>query len=80
MSNDRKVEIFNLLVFMLNAVFPQQSSGSKLNAEWDACARISSQVSTLLDKFELIRVPGFQSPLLLCDVALRCAWYVDWSS
>ena len=72
MGQRRRVEVFNRLVFMLNASFPQQPDGDPLYALWTACEEFSQQVSSMLKAWQWVGDLGF--PLLLGEVAVRCAW------
>ncbi|KAF2494841.1 hypothetical protein BU16DRAFT_618820 [Lophium mytilinum] len=74
MPRDRRVVAFNKLQFHLNGVFPQQGDGEPLHSEWKRCEEFSSQVAALLETYKWVK-EDVQSPILLCEVTSRCAWY-----
>ena len=74
MNASEKAEIFNRLVFILNADFPHQPDGEPLHGVWKSCEELSSQVAALLDSFAWYG-DGLTPPILLCEVVERCAWY-----
>ncbi|KAI0107927.1 hypothetical protein F4776DRAFT_644086 [Hypoxylon sp. NC0597] len=74
MGQATKLITFNQLVFFLNASFPTQEDGRPLHSKWASCEKLSSQVSALLESYSLYR-NELGHPILLCEVAARCAWY-----
>ncbi|KAI1455468.1 hypothetical protein F4805DRAFT_435660 [Annulohypoxylon moriforme] len=73
MNENIKLETLNRLVFLLNASFPTQEDGKPLHNKWKSCETLASQVSALLYSSSLYITVG--CPILLCEVAARCAWY-----
>ncbi|OTA58869.1 hypothetical protein K449DRAFT_436358 [Hypoxylon sp. EC38] len=74
MGGSTKQSIFNRLVFFLNASFPTQEDGKPLHSKWASCEILASQVSALLQSYSLHK-SDIGHPILLCEVAARCAWY-----
>ncbi|OTA96823.1 hypothetical protein M434DRAFT_27437 [Hypoxylon sp. CO27-5] len=74
MGHATKHTTFSQLVFYLNASFPTQEDGRPLHSKWTSCEVLASQVSALLESYSLYR-NELGHPILLCEVAARCAWY-----
>ncbi|KAI1137572.1 hypothetical protein F5Y05DRAFT_74735 [Hypoxylon sp. FL0543] len=74
MGRSTKQSVFNRLVFFLNASFPTQEDGKPLHSKWSSCETLASQVSALLQSYSLYK-NDIGHPILLCEVAVRCAWY-----
>lgn len=75
MDPERKAEIFNQTVFLLNAEFPQQQDGKPMHENWKTCQELSRQVSSLLETYSWYKDEvGY--PILLCEIVTRCAWYL----
>ncbi|KAI0886344.1 uncharacterized protein GGS22DRAFT_179230 [Annulohypoxylon maeteangense] len=74
MNKNTKLETFNQVVFLLNASFPTQEDGKPLHSKWKSCETLANQVSTLLYSSSLYTTE-IGHPILLCEVAVRCAWY-----
>ena len=73
MNPERKAEIFNQTVFLLNAEFPQQQDGKPMHENWKTCQELSRQVSSLLETHSWYKDEvGY--PILLCEIVTRCAW------
>jgi hypothetical protein len=73
MDPERKAEIFNRTVFLLNAKFPQQQDGKPMHENWRTCQELSRQVSSLLETYSWYKDEvGY--PILLCEIVTRCAW------
>ena len=74
MDARKKREIFNRLLLVLNADFPHQPAGEPLHGSWSSCEDLSSQIVALLDTFSWYH-DELGSPILLCELVTRCAWY-----
>ncbi|KAI0839447.1 hypothetical protein F5Y06DRAFT_303168 [Hypoxylon sp. FL0890] len=74
MGRSTKQSVFHRLVFFLNASFPTQEDGKPLHSKWASCEILASQVSALLQSYSLHK-NDIGHPILLCEVAARCAWY-----
>ena len=73
MEATKKREIFNRLLFSLNAAYPHQPGGAPMTGVWKTCEELSCQVIALLLTY-LRYSEELGSPLLLCEIANRCAW------
>jgi hypothetical protein len=74
MPHKRRGEVFNRLIYQLNAAFPQQGDGEPLHNRWKLCEEYSSQVIELLETYKWLK-DDLGYPILLCEIATRCAWY-----
>ncbi|KAI1445428.1 hypothetical protein F5Y02DRAFT_386167 [Annulohypoxylon stygium] len=74
MNDDTKLETLSRVVFLLNASFPTQEDGNPLHSKWKSCETLASQVSAVLYSCSLFKVE-IGRPILLCEIAVRCAWY-----
>ncbi|KAI2462929.1 hypothetical protein F4781DRAFT_441392 [Annulohypoxylon bovei var. microspora] len=74
MSAETKLETLNRIVFLLNASFPTQEDGRPLHSKWKSCEILASQVSGLFHSCSLYKIK-IGRPILLCEIAARCAWY-----
>ncbi|KAF2804621.1 uncharacterized protein BDZ99DRAFT_397743 [Mytilinidion resinicola] len=74
MPRDQRVVAFNKLQFYLNGAFPQQGDGEPLHSQWKRCEEFSSHVLALLDTYKWVK-DDVQSPILLCEITSRCAWF-----
>ncbi|KAK0732169.1 hypothetical protein B0H67DRAFT_475065 [Lasiosphaeris hirsuta] len=67
--------IFNRLIFYLNTAFPDQADGQPLHSQWERCEELASQVQALFAVYFRHRDDFPDSPILLCEIGVRCAWY-----
>ncbi|KAI1407505.1 hypothetical protein F5Y13DRAFT_174564 [Hypoxylon sp. FL1857] len=74
MKGPTKQSIFNRLVFILNASFPTQEDGMPLHSKWASCETLASQILALLQSYPFHK-NDIGHPILLCEIAARCAWY-----
>ncbi|KAI1845576.1 hypothetical protein JX266_008187 [Neoarthrinium moseri] len=74
MDSPTKLKVFQQALFLLNGAFPTQEHGKALYEDWLTCAALSNHVTALFDSYHRHKTDlGY--PLLLCEIASRCAWY-----
>lgn len=78
MNRAVRFKTFNHIVFLLNASFPTQEDGKPLHTKWVSCEKLASQVLAVLNSYSLFK-DDIEHPILLYEVAARCAWWVSQS-
>ena len=75
MKPEERRIVFNRATYLLNAVFPQQQDGKPMHNQWRDCESYFRQAAALLENYNWLK-DDIGQPIMLCEVAARCAWYV----